>query len=301
MPTLSHSFAARLPSAQATRVEPSRFEPILRAMVEHACAAHPAIDLDPQVFIAYVAEHLPVDGAIKRDLERLHVDDLYLACACSRGDPLALQRFEQRFLSMVSNYVGQADASPSFTDEVRQELRDRLLAPREGRPPKITAYTGRGPLGAWVRVAAARTAIDLRRAERPHAELDGSALRSLAADPELRYLKERYGREFRRAFAKTLASLSTRAANVLRLHYLEGMNTVTIGATYGVHSRTIHKWLTASRQNILIETRKLLGEQLGLKEAELDSLMVLVQSELDVSIVRFLQKRGHRSERGRAK
>ena len=41
----------------------------------------------------------------------------------------------------------------------------------------------------------------------------------------------------------------------------------------------------------------MLRERLGLMEAELDSLMILVQSELDVGIVRFLKKGGRRTER----
>jgi RNA polymerase sigma-70 factor (ECF subfamily) len=138
-------------------------------------------------------------------------------------------------------------------------------------------------------------AIDLRRSQRPQVAIeDAPPLRSPSVDPELRYLKERYGREFRSAFTTTLAALATREANVLRLYYLDGLSAEAIGATYGVHPRTVHKWLTTSRQNILLQTRRILGDQLGLKETELDSLMVLVQSQLDLSIARFLKKKRKR-------
>ena len=54
---------------------------------------------------------------------------------------------------------------PMFVDEVRQVLRTKLLV-GDGAPPKIADYSGRGPLDGWVRAAAVRAAIDLKRREK---------------------------------------------------------------------------------------------------------------------------------------
>jgi RNA polymerase sigma-70 factor (ECF subfamily) len=294
-PTLSHPFTAELAPALAAGIDASALEPALWGLVARARAEFPRIDIDPATFVAHVAARIPDDWSVEQALGELYVGDLYLACACCQGDPAALRVFEQQFLSMVAAWIKGVDALSSFTDEVRQEIRNRLLAPREGLAPRIASYSGQGPLGSWVRMAAVRMAIDLRRSKRREVALENAPpLRSPGADPELRYLKERYGREFRRAFTTTLAALTTREANVLRLYYLEGMSPDAIGATYGVHPRTVHKWLTVSRRNILAQTRRLLGERLGLKETELDSLMVLVKSELDLSIARFLKQKRRR-------
>ena len=60
----------------------------LDKVVEDARRSWPDIALDEQVFRTFVTEK----GG---DLSRLHAADLYLACACSRGDAHAIARFEE--------------------------------------------------------------------------------------------------------------------------------------------------------------------------------------------------------------
>ena len=91
--------------------------------------------------------------------------DLYLAAACARGDAAAVNAFDRAFLQ-APGPIGAGKVTPSQLDEVRQRLRVKLLA---GPNPNITTYRGFGPLGAWVRVAAARVASNLQENERGRA------------------------------------------------------------------------------------------------------------------------------------
>jgi len=84
--------------------------------------------------------------------------------------------------------------------------------------------------------------------------------------------------------------LPARDASILRLHFLEGMSASSIGAAYRVHGRTIQKWLQAARAQILETTRELLRERLQLHRKELESVIALAQSQLDVSISRLLAR-----------
>ena len=70
------------------------------------------------------------------------------------GEDLALAHFERLFLPAVDGYVGRLGLADAVVDDVRQELRIRLLV---GEDPRIGQYSGRGPLAAWVRMAAIRT------------------------------------------------------------------------------------------------------------------------------------------------
>jgi len=259
------------------------------AIVDRCGKAWPGVSVAPEVFAEHVASVAPAGMAT----EGLHMEDLFLACACAQKNPRAMAAFEARFVPEVPSYVGQMDRSHAFIDEVSQKLREKLfVATEEAGRPKICEYTGRGPLGAWLRVVAVRIALNLRRRPRQTVETEGDrapVLRSPAPDPEIDYLKSRYKDEFREAFQATLADLSSDERNVLKLHYIDGLNIDEIGTAYRVHRSTVARWLAHSREKIMDETRKRLTERLKIQSSEVDSLLGLVRSQLDVSIYKFLK------------
>src|SRR5687768_11339566 len=115
---------------------------------EEARAAWPGIDV---LFSSFAARMTDAQS-------RANASDLYLACACSDGNRLALLEFERRFIGRVRDAVVRIDASYDFIVEVQQVLRERLLV---GPAAKIRSYRGAGGLAAWVRTAALRTALNL--------------------------------------------------------------------------------------------------------------------------------------------
>ena len=264
----------------------------LAAVIGRGERRWPGVKVDAAAFAAHVRAVLPPGAPLAASLEALHAEDLYLACGCAAADDKALQAFEAEFLPQVADYVGQIDRDPVFVDEVRQRLRERLFVPAEhGGRPRICEYTGRGALGAWLRVVAVRVALNLRRRAKATVSADGEepALRSPAPDPEVDYLKTRYGEEFRAAFRATLDTLSRDERNLLKLHYLEGLNIDEIGVAYHVHRATVARWLAQARERILEETRRQLAERLDAGSQDVDSVLALVRSQLDVSIYKLLK------------
>lgn len=291
MTPLSRLFLAALSGERGSEASAS-LEHVLLGVLATARAAWPDVRLDDAEVLTYVARRLP-DGDVGSSLAAMHVSDLYLACACVRGDARAMSAFDAHFLPGVAQFVAQIDRSPAFADEVRQELREKLFVHEQGVVPKIAEFTGRGPLGGWIRVSAVRTALNLRRGAKDHVDADGEAgptLKAQGPDPELDYLKTRYGRELREALQTTLASLPGDERSVLRMHYLDGLNIDEIGTAYRVHRSTVARWLAASREKILEETKRVLSDKLHLDKGEVESMLGLVQSQLDVSIHRFLDK-----------
>ena len=165
-----------------------------------------------------------------------------------------------------------------------------MLVGADGDPPRIATYTGRGALGAWVRIAATRLALNLRKSDQRHAGTEDDDAISLSGshDPELEYVKTRYATELSEALRATLLALPARLASVLRLHYQQGMTVDAIGTMYKVRGRTVQRWLAEARDSILSETRRLLHERAGIADSQLDSLIELVKSRLDISIYRHL-------------
>jgi RNA polymerase sigma-70 factor (ECF subfamily) len=288
--------ALLLQHLQATEPPPPDLEQKLADVLQAGRAAWPGVDLDAAAFVRHLAGHLPADGAPWRGLPFLLAGDLYLACACVHGVPAALQAFEARYLSQVGNFLAHLDRSPDFADEVRQVLRERLLLPAPDGA-RLAEYSGRGALLMWLRVAALRTALNLRRSHGRHLgrlhppreeELTAAALPE-RLDPEFMYLKTRYAQEFAEAVRAAVGTLSSEQRVILRLYWVGGQSGERIAALFRVNRSTVTRWLAASREAILAETRRLLCERLHLSPAEFTSLARDLRSQLDLSLATLLR------------
>lgn len=222
-------------------------------------------------------------------LDRVHANDLYLACAAGLGIAGAADEVVALGAPAITGYVSAIDSSPSFVDEVRAAVIEKLLAPAEGAP-RILQYQGRAPLAAWIGIAAQRMALSLLRADGAHARAADRAGREplLELDPELRYLKQRYRDSFESAIAGALAALSPRDRALVRLHTVGGLPLAKIGPMYGVDESTASRWLQRARLAILEGTQRALERTLGVSEDEFKSIARLVASQLDVSVARLL-------------
>jgi RNA polymerase sigma-70 factor (ECF subfamily) len=263
----------------------------LAELFAQARAAWPLLGLSDATFLGYLAERLGEGGDLVNLLQAVHAADLYLACGCTQGEARAVAAFEEHYVAQVEAHLARGDALPAFSQELKQTLRERVLVARDGVLPRIASYNGRGPLGGWLRMVAARIAVDLRRKQKTEGTRPGSLAVPLPPlDPELVYLKERYRREFESALEAAFRGLSAREGTIMRLHFLDGMPVSGIATMYHVTSRTVQSWIATAQDNVLVATRGVLSEKLALSGAELDSLLGLVKSELNLSFHRFLEK-----------
>jgi len=268
-------------------------EALLVRVLDTGRAAWPGVVLEGRRFVAHLARHLPA-GHAPEALERLHLGDLYLARACVEGVPAALAAFEARLLPEVYVAVARLKLPPATVDELRQQVRQKMLLSTPDEPSKLAAYPGTGPLVGWVRGAALWLARVLLRQRARGLHSDDSALCLLVEpgdDPELAYLKRTYRAEFNAAFAQALGRLATRQRNVLRLKYLDGMSIDQLGAVYGVHRASAARWVVAAQEALLKQTRRGLTERLRLTGSQLDSVLRLISSQLDVNLGRLLHSR----------
>ena len=273
---------------------PPALDERLRALCEQGRAGWPTLDLTDEEFVHHLARVTPAGQALPA--ADLRAADLWLACACAGGDPRALELLSRHFLSALPPALARIDRDPAFADEALQVVREHLLVAKDGAPGRIAEYRGEGPLEGWLRVAAVRAALRLQRQRKPEqlaeaaeAEPAQSAALEPALGPELEYIKRRYRPEFEAAFREALAALSGRPRLVLRLHQIEGLSIDKIGAQFGVHRATAARWILAAREELLADTRKRLMERLRLEAGELDSLMRVVASQLDVSMNALLR------------
>jgi RNA polymerase sigma-70 factor (ECF subfamily) len=210
--------------------------------------------------------------------------DVFLACACAVRAPGALDAFDRAYLSDVRALIGKLRPSDAFADEVRQALREKLFVGGAGAPGRIAEYNGDGALANWVRVTALRTAIDLQRQHRPPVEPKRTLEDPARADPELQHVKQRYRKPFNDAFRRALAALTAEQRALLKEHYVDGATLEELAKSLGVHRATAARRLATVRLTVLDEARRILSEELGTTSSELESLVRVMRSQIDLTL-----------------
>jgi len=280
-------------SALAPDLDLRKLEEKLGQVIELARKTWPGATVDLHQFVAQLARRMIPGKRVDEWLANVHSADLYLCCGCASGDSQSIATFEQAVLPQVVPAIAGIDSSPTFVAEAKQQVRQKLFVSADGRPPKISEYAGFGPLAHWLRAVALRTALNLRRAHNREETLaSDDQLLELPAqvnDLELEYLKERYRKDFTEAFRKAVSMLSPQERNVLRLHFVDGLSLTQVGSAYQADKSTVSRWIAKSRLILLQRTREELSNRLRLDTKELDSLMHLVNSQLDVSISTVLR------------
>jgi RNA polymerase sigma-70 factor (ECF subfamily) len=258
---------------------------------EEGRRAWPTIHLSFSDFAAHAAK---VAGSTPQ--AGLHASDLFLACACACGADrdAALALLEERYLLSARGSLLRLDSRSELIDDVMQELRTKLLV---GEDPRIGHYGGRGPLLAWIRVSATRTAIDLLRATKQNLPLEAISAEMLPiADlgPEVQMLREAYRDAFKEALAATLLALSPKDRNLLRRHLIDHLTLDEIAVPYGVHPATIARRLSGLREEIAESVRQRLAAEH--REAggatSLESLAYAIRSEIHLSLGALLASGG---------
>jgi len=280
-----------LPSVSSQEIETGPLDPLLVRFANAARAAWPGLSDLVEPFARRLADRLPPDRVPERWLEKLYVDDLYLAFACERLERAALDEFERRYVSEFATYLPRSQHE--VLDDVTQQVRERLLV--TGR---IASYAGQGPLGGWVRTVVLRTALNIGRARGSSRRAEARKAGEIAAhvDPEIEILKEHYRPFLRDALMASVAALSRERRDILRMYFLEGMTLAAIGKALQLHESTIARQVTSIRRLVLENTERSLASFFGVEASEARSIVRLAASRLNVSVLRALAGRGDCTE-----
>jgi RNA polymerase sigma-70 factor (ECF subfamily) len=245
--------------------------------LREARSAWPGVVVSDATFTEYLRSR----GAIPPSPDTA-VSDLYLACACAAGDAHAISVLERRFVAPLADVVTRAGFAPDVGMEVAQRLRAELLVGDAERPPRIVSYSGRAALDAWLRVVAIREAGKLRRHEEVHQNLRPENPPPMTT-PEDIAIRRRYGATFEAAFAEAFRALPADDRLALRLHFSEGLNLDGLALTFGFSRATAGRRLLEARARLRSETMRIVGEKLGATGSEVESVLKVLQTSLEVS------------------
>jgi RNA polymerase sigma-70 factor (ECF subfamily) len=238
-------------------------------------------------FCRHLGARLAGTADFAHALANVYASDLLLACACARGNERALAAFEARYFDEIDRVLDERSFAGSV-DDLQQLLREKLFVGGRGRAPAIADYAGRGGLRNWFRMAVVRTVINLEtRAPKdgPGSDDELARLPWDGLDPELGYLKARYRVELEAAFVRALERLERRERNLLRYTLVDQLTVSEVATIYGVHASTMARWLAEARTTLLERLKGVLTSDLQLSAAEFDSLLRLVRSRIEVTLL----------------
>jgi RNA polymerase sigma-70 factor, ECF subfamily len=264
---------------------------------ETSRAQWPAVALPAEPFVTHLAERLPEadpNSPIEPLLEQLSLAELYLACACVRGIPSAIELLERNYLAKLPGLLRSPSQSDVTIDDVCQLARMKILVRTPEGGPRIAEYTGRGALLSWVRVTAVRIAIKLQVVEKPASEQDAdtvfAALPAPGVDAELDLIKRRHHTDFRQAVREAFSVLAADERHLLRLYVVEQLSMYELAALFRVNQSTVSRWLKTVRQTVYEETLRRLQARLGLSARDFKSFLAVLDSQLDLGISQLLKQ-----------
>jgi RNA polymerase sigma-70 factor, ECF subfamily len=265
----------------------------LEARLTEAQWVWPDIGGDLSVFAGYIGGRLPEGDDLSGQLEKLKVSDLYLAWGCSQGDAVALAAFATHFDEMVEGAVRRFAKQGLDVEEAKQKVLEYILFPTGKRAAAISLYGGHGSLKGYLGVTVVREVLRMIKANKKMPAVDmqdpGVMLADVSDDPELQMLKNRYRTEFKSAFQDAMTGLDPSDRNLLRYYYVSDLTLTQIAAISGVKHNTVSRRLAKVRSTLLTSTRDGLLAMAGVDQHQFDSIVRLVQSQLNVSMYRILK------------
>ncbi len=284
--TLSGIFRASLGGSEATGADDDE-EARLRGILRRCRATWSDLEFDARVYVEALAKRVADHADPVTEAEARAVEDLYLGVACGTGAPGAVSAFARAHEPGLRAIHGRFSAGVSF-DDFRQTLYEKLFT---GERARIRSYAARGSLQAWVKIVATRLLSDLR----VPAETDyDTVLVSTIMPPDdfaNTLVKQQLRPAVKLAIQQSMQALSARQRVLLRERFIHGLSLAELARLHRVHRVTVSKQLAKARAAVRSTLQERLADTLGSDAGQIDSILRLCVSQLDVRFEELLRSR----------
>lgn len=250
--------------------------------------AWPALALDEPTFVAWATAAVP-------DVpnEQLNPADIFLVAACLLDVPGAARAFVEGPLAAAEPSVQRILTDPDARAELMQELAVHLLTPGPSADPRLGQYDGRAPLRAWLRMTAARRALNKGRGKTKVVAFDAVAFDQASDhDPEMSMLRRVHRDDIGAIFAEAIAVIPDADRALLRLHYVQGSTLAELAALQRTSRSSLHRQLEAVRDALFARIQVLVRQRLQLSTSQQGSMLRIFQSDMRDALGRFLRDGG---------
>jgi len=263
---------------------------VLAEHVRVASEAWPDLAIEPARFAGELGRRFAKLSGV--DLAAMKATDVYLAIGCLDGTDAAVEAVRQLLTREVGFAATKTTATRDQIADVIGNLSRVLFVDEPERPAALREYSGRGDLKSYLRVMAMRDLTRVVNRGRREVGLDDDGLLDRivpATDPELSILRAQYREVVDEAMRAAIDSLDERGRALLRYAFVDGWNVDRVGEVYNVHRATAARWIAAVREKLGERIREELASRLRIEVSEIDSIVRLVQSRIDVSLDRVLR------------
>ncbi len=290
----SKDLAAIFAAATGQNIAEADARERVKAALVHAIAEarsrYPGIALADSDFVQYLGERLRDTAGDGAAIASRATDDIYLACACVAGDSKALDALDSQVFASLPSAMGRLKLNSAAIEEAIQRARAKLLVGTDGRG-KLVDFSGTGDLRGWVKVIAIRDALRSARKEKREVSLSDELEAALPAgdlDPELAYQRRLYNAEFKACFEAAVDELTPRERTLLRQSIVYHSTVDQVAMVYQVHRATAARWISKAREQLATKTRGHLRKRLSISDSQFQSIVRLIESQMDLSMERLL-------------
>ena len=221
------------------------------------------------------------------NLDKLHLEDLALACGCAAGDEAAWEHFirEQRpTLYRAAEALDPGGSARELADGIYGELFERSL---------FRYFHGRSSLATWLRAVLAQRHVDRLRAGRrlePLPDDSGPAeagpyeagrhASAAAVGPaEAGPHEDRCRKLISSALTRAVSELPSRDRLRLACYYAQELTLAETGKLLGEHEASSSRHLARTRRTLRGEIERRLRDQHGLTAAEIADCFAAVSQD----------------------
>lgn len=235
-----------------------------------------------EAFAARVTELAGAAGLSIADFaQRVSLEDLYLATACTAGDTRAWAECEAKHFAFI-----RAFARRFLPDVDARDLADQVIADLWQRG-KIARYAGRSTLRTWLGAVVAHAAANVRRAAAPQVPLtrtsSGPAVTAVAPSGAASPEDATAERMLAGLVSRAVAALPAEEKLMLRLYYEQGLTLDQMTRITRSSKATLSRRLKAIRSRLKSAVDDLAMRTTGTSAASIREGLRLEHLELDLS------------------
>jgi RNA polymerase sigma-70 factor (ECF subfamily) len=206
---------------------------------------------------ALVDRVVTLAGLAQDQIDRLVLDDLYLATACAAGDENAWREVEQKHFAFMRDFAARflpRTAAEDLAADVVADLWQRR---------KIGQFEGRSSLRTWLGAVVTRASLNAMASAQPALQRElpeTEALRhSVVADHD----SAAEGRRLARFVRTAIDRLDSESKLLLLFHYEQGLSLDQMEPIFAASKATLSRRLKRVREELRAAVERLAAEQGG--------------------------------------